>query len=81
MEDLKFALPGALFFALIAYLLFTTGTPFVQNTVLVALFVGAVGQFVGQDRMPVAQAFSFFLSWIAIVMTAIAIVIKIVSYL
>jgi hypothetical protein len=74
VNDLKYAIPGALMWVTLAYLMFTTGTHIVQSLTLGALFIGALGQFIAQDNMPVAQTASIFISWIAVLMTGVALV-------
>lgn len=74
MNDLKFAIPAALFFSTLAVLLFIHGSHIVQATIAMALFVGALGQFLAQDTLPVAQVVAWAMSWVAILLSAVAVI-------
>lgn len=75
MNDLKYAIPAALFFCTLAVLLFTHGTHLVQSTIASSLFIGALGQFIAQDQMPVSQVVALMLSYFAIFLAAVALVV------
>jgi hypothetical protein len=71
--NLKYALPAALFFALLAFLLFTHSTYHItQVTVLLALFCGALGQFLAQDNGAVQRVTAMALTLLAILLAAVA---------
>lgn len=73
MNDLKFAIPAAIFFATLAALLFIFGNEWVRVFIAWGLFVGSLGEFLAQDRNPVAQIVAILFIWAAILLTAGAI--------
>lgn len=73
MNDLKYAIPAAMFFCTLAVLLYLEGNSYARFFVLLALFAGALGQFGAQD--PLATKAALFLTYVAIACTFIAMVI------
>jgi hypothetical protein len=73
VNDLKYAIPGAMLFCVLAVLLYLEGNSFARFFVLLALFAGALGQYAAQD--PAAWQWARVLTYIGVLCTFAAMVI------
>lgn len=70
--NLKYAIPAVILFSLLAFLLFLRGNHFMQSTVLLSLFCGALGQFLAQDEGVVQRVTAMAVTLLAILLAATA---------
>lgn len=78
-HNLKYAIPAAIFFALLAFLLFWQGSHVIQSMVLIALLCGALGQFLAQDNGVVQRVVAMAVTLLAILLAATATITFIVA--
>lgn len=80
MKNLSHAISATILFALLAVLMFVHGNDAVKVMVLWSLLVGAISQFVAQDEAVAAQTVALYLSWFAILLTIVTMLVATINF-
>lgn len=74
MNDLRYAIPGAIFFSIFGILLFMHGGSWEKCLVLWVFLMGGISQFLAQDPSFGARVTAVFMAWFAILLAIAAMI-------